>query len=144
MNLFASFLFASIGISSCSALDFAVIDAVDIDTSGNLPPLAERDEEAPRIVGGTPAANGAYPWFGQSVITFSQSGNTITAASCGASLIHPRFAVSAMHCVENTLAPNFWDYSITLYFGANKYDGTDAVAERKLKGCGTPQSTNFP
>jgi hypothetical protein len=58
MNLFASFLFASIGISSCSALDFTVIDAVDIDTSGNLPPLAERDEEAPRIVGGTPAADG--------------------------------------------------------------------------------------
>jgi secreted trypsin-like serine protease len=141
MNLFASFLFASIGISSCSA--FTVIDAVDIDTSGNLPPLAERDEGAPRIVGGTPAADKAYPWFARSAIAI-KSGGTTRNSLCGASLIHPRFAVSAWHCVADALAPNVDEYTVTLYFGANKYDGTDALAVRNVKKMWNPPNYNSP
>jgi hypothetical protein len=147
MNLIAaSFLFASISISFCSALDFTVVDTVDIDTNGNLPPLlAERDEEAvPSIVGGDAAADGAYPWFGRSRITYSKSGTIVSSFTCGASLIHPRVAVSAMHCAKGILAPTFHDIKVTLFFGANLYDGTDAVAVRNVQELRYPTMYNFP
>jgi secreted trypsin-like serine protease len=150
MNRFASFLFASISIiSSCSALDYTVIDTVDIDdTSDNLPPplVAERDDEeaVPSIVGGDTAADGAYPWFGRSHITYSESGTTVHSVTCGASLIHPRVAISAMHCAKGVLAPTFYDIKVTLYFGANSYDGSDALAIRNVKELRYPATYNFP
>jgi hypothetical protein len=49
-----------------------------------------------------------------------------------------------MHCVGSVLAPNFYGYSITLYFGANKYDGTDAVAVRNVKRLWYLTEYNFP
>jgi secreted trypsin-like serine protease len=149
MNRFASFLFASISIISfCSALDFTVINTVDINASDNLPPplVAERDDEeaVPSIVGGDTAADGAYPWFGRSHITYSESGTTVHSVTCGASLIHPRVAISAMHCAKGVLAPTFYDIKVTLYFGANSYDGSDALAIRNVKELRYPATYNFP
>lgn len=73
---------------------------------------------ASRIVGGTVSPDGAYPWFGR------------TTNGCGASLIHPEYAVSAFHCVDVIL--DGVDIEIEIYFGANDFDGGDAVAVRTV------------
>jgi secreted trypsin-like serine protease len=140
MNLLICYCLVSIGIiGASSALDFVVRDTIGNLTNGAvLPPLTDpeetTDEAAPRIVGGTPAADGAYPWFGRSSIeVFSLSGSLVGTGSCGASLIHPRVAVSAMHCIDRVLAPTFNSVKVTLYFGANLYDGSDAMAFRVVQ-----------
>jgi Trypsin len=88
---------------------------------------------APRIVGGTPVAAGAYPWFARSSQRFLDDGVFFGTSSCGASLIHPRVAISAMHCLGLTLTPTFYTAEITLYFGGTMYDGSDALAVRTVK-----------
>ena len=64
-----------------------------------------------RIVGGTDAVRGEFPYQGELEIedrTGSVSGFTI----CGCSLIHSRWAVTAAQCVEDKQASD-----LSLYFG---------------------------
>jgi secreted trypsin-like serine protease len=142
MNLlFICYFMAAIGIGASSALDFVVRDTTigNLGTNGAVPPLADladtTDEAlAPRIVGGTPVAAGAYPWFARSSQTFLDGGVFFSTYSCGASLIHPRVAISAMHCIGRVLSPTiFFTAQITLYFGGTLYDGSDALAVRTVK-----------
>ena len=69
------------------------------------------EQPQPRIVGGTNAIRGEFPYQGVLEIedrTGPVSGFTI----CGCSLIHSRWAVTAAHCVEDKLA-----FDLSLYFG---------------------------
>lgn len=53
-----------------------------------------------RIVGGTEAPEGAWPW--QAQILWSTSGNQF----CGGTLVHPQWVVTAAHCVYKETASN--------------------------------------
>ncbi|GGJ84943.1 trypsin [Pilimelia anulata] len=53
------------------------------------PPSGPAPTPAPRIVGGKPAAAGAYPWMAQVRIGFG---------GCGASLVSPDVLITASHC----------------------------------------------
>lgn len=79
-----------------------------------------------RIVGGTIVPNGGYPWFGRTdVVINGPSGGRF---NCGCTLIAPRVAVSALHCIgpiltdsRNTIG------SITIYFDDTDLDGQQAT-----------------
>jgi lysyl endopeptidase len=64
--------------------------------------------DQPRIVGGTVAANGAWPWQAQLII--SKNGGFV---KCGGSLIDARWVLTAAHCVvdnsNNALPPSSFD-----------------------------------
>ena len=67
-----------------------------------------------RIVGGTAAKRGDWPW--QAMLTSPQG-----QQFCGGSLIHPRWVVTASHCVEGSSAKSikircdifYQDYNIS-------------------------------
>lgn len=52
-----------------------------------------------KIIGGKESTVGAYPWMG--VLVFSDASDNYNGHFCGASLIHPRYAITAAHCVED-------------------------------------------
>ncbi len=63
-----------------------------------LPSLAQH----PRIVGGGPAVPGAFPWM--TALLDKAEPDTFTAQTCGGALIHPRWVLTAAHCVEGVKA----------------------------------------
>jgi len=50
--------------------------------------------QKPRIVGGIDSVEGEWPWIAALVDNYDE-------AQCGASLIHPRWLITAAHCIEN-------------------------------------------
>ena len=64
-----------------------------------------------RIVGGTDAVRGEFPYRGELEIE-DRIGSVSTLTTCGCSLIHSRWAVTAAHCVEDKQASD-----LSLYFG---------------------------
>lgn len=57
-------------------------------------------ESAGRIVGGTPARRGQYPWM--ALLGYLQRGNQISF-NCGGSLITSRHVLTAAHCINHML-----------------------------------------
>ncbi|XP_056392702.1 transmembrane protease serine 9-like [Hyla sarda] len=75
-----------------------------------VPPTCGSPQFSRRIIGGTDAAEGAWPW--QSSILYN--GNPI----CGGSLISDQWVLSAAHCFDSSPSPS--SYSVLL--GAYKLD----------------------
>lgn len=92
--------------------------------------------------GGTVAEDGAYPWFGRTTSSFFSGGVLQFQGSCGASLIHPEYAISAFHCVDSILEG--YDFTVTINFGANDYDGGDSVAVRSVQTVFFSENYDFP
>jgi hypothetical protein len=67
-----------------------------------LAPEAEDFRPLPRIVGGRGAAEGEYPWMA-ALVAAGESDN-YDGFFCGASLIHPRWVLTAAHCVLGSRA----------------------------------------
>lgn len=90
-------------------------------------------KEMSRIVGGSVSSDGAYPWFGRTdVDIYDLFGFLVSSGTCGSSLLHPRVAISAFHCLDAILDPNY-QFDITIYFGANNFDGSDSLSTRKVE-----------
>jgi secreted trypsin-like serine protease len=116
--------------------------------------VAERDLESvdtdepaiSLIIGGNQVPDGSYPWFGRSALAYSLPGAStpVKSGSCGASLIHPRAAVSAYHCVDDPDDPTVYNVGIVLYFGANAFNGAGAVAVRRVEQIQGLVGFNFP
>lgn len=78
----------------------------------------------PAIVGGEPSNNGDYPWFGRIDVRYSNG----AGLSCGASLIHADFAISAAHCLVNYLSANpGLNWTVNFNMGAIQVDGNDGT-----------------
>ena len=99
-------------------------------------------ETIPAIIGGTPAGNNEFPWFGRTEIVTADSFGNFNIGSCGASLIHRDIAVSAAHCIVDSIRDGY-DFAITFYLGANEYDGTDGI-ELEVASAVYPTNYDFP
>ncbi|KAL7013509.1 hypothetical protein ACKWTF_015432 [Chironomus riparius] len=54
-----------------------------------------------RIIGGTTAALGQYPWIAHIGLLRNDNGWFYLSYECGAALIHPKFVITAAHCVAD-------------------------------------------
>ncbi|MFN0126953.1 MAG: S1 family peptidase [Verrucomicrobiales bacterium] len=64
-----------------------------------LLPAAGHDQVVPRIVGGTEAPRGQYPWMVS--LAKRRVADNYQAHFCGGVLIHPHWVLTAAHCVED-------------------------------------------
>lgn len=70
----------------------------------NIPP-AYADTVVPRIIGGTPATAGSWPWMAALVHTYSPNNNS--GQFCGGSLIAPNWILTAGHCMTGESVETF-------------------------------------
>jgi hypothetical protein len=82
---------------------------------------------APRIVGGKNASPGEYPWM--AALVRADEPDNYDGQFCGGSLIHPRWILTASHCVAGTKAED-----LEVVLGTNDLDSSSgfqriAVAE---------------
>lgn len=82
-----------------------------------------------RIIGGSTVANGKYPWV--VALVRSQSSGLFNGQFCGASLIAPRWVMTAAHCVTSDSNPNSADNPRNIDLVINQSDlGTGLTGER--------------
>lgn len=84
----------------------------------------------PRIVGGSPAPIGAYPW--QISIGISNVPSSI-GHSCGGSVINERYIVTAAHCVDGSTQPSGLQitYGTNILSLANKTSAVEKIILHK-------------
>lgn len=63
-----------------------------------------------RIIGGRPAAPGSWPW--QVAVL-----NRFREAFCGGTLVHPRWVLTAAHCIRKRLYVRIGEYDLTVKEG---------------------------
>lgn len=85
-------LVPSLIASATSAQGIGEIDAGD----SRLADL--KSEVSYRIVGGTLAQNGAWPW---QVVMYKRDANGVYTMQCGGSIIHERWVLTAAHCIKS-------------------------------------------
>ena len=95
----------------------------------------------PAILGGIPAGNNEFPWFGITEIFLTDLFNINILSYCGSSLIHSDIAVSAASCIVGDLKLPY--FSVTFYLGANEYDGSDGI-ELEAETYIYPDNYEFP
>lgn len=88
---------------------------------------------SPRIVGGDEAERGDWPWM--TALIDSSASSPYSGFRCGGSLIHPRWVVTAAHCVNESWY--FWEWEldpedIDVVIGAHDLT-TDAGQRIKVK-----------
>jgi hypothetical protein len=72
---------------------------------------------APKIVGGKNASPGEYPWM--AALVHADEPDNYQAQFCGASLIHPRWILTASHCVTGARAED-----LEVVLGTNDLDSS--------------------
>lgn len=90
-------------------------DAVDRINGRGLTLAAE-----PRIIGGTPAPLGAYPWQ----ISIGLRGVApLEGHFCGGSIVKPQWVLTAAHCVYGQTSPE----NIQVFYGSNVLDQNGSI-----------------
>lgn len=94
----------------------SVSAASDKDADSDL--IKIKSEFTTRVVGGTEATPGDWPWM--AALVDSQANDNYNGQFCAGMLIHPRYILTAAHCVED-LEPE----DITAVLGLHRLDDTN-------------------